>query len=130
MHGGERFTEPVRVDGEVKSIIRLCSLLAPLHNPPNLGGIDDWLKRHLPIAPEAIETVATGSYEAKADVLLNRNRTWFVEDRLETCFLLERAGITPVLFKQPWNRKKHPFIEVASWRELEDLIDYRKGAWQ
>ena len=123
--------EPIAGAAEV--LTRLGNRYQPLvfiSARPNLGGIDDWLKRHLPIAPEAIETVATGSYEAKADVLLNRNRTWFVEDRLETCFLLERAGITPVLFKQPWNRKKHPFIEVASWRELEDLIDYRKGAWQ
>jgi len=49
---------------------------------------------------------------------------YFVEDRLETCFPLSDAGITPVLFKQPWNRKEHPFIEVGTWRELESLIDF------
>jgi acetate kinase len=40
VHGGERFTDPVVIDDAVKSNIRLCSDLAPLHNPPNLGGIE------------------------------------------------------------------------------------------
>ena len=70
------------------------------------------------------DIVATGSFEAKADVLLERNVTCFVEDRLDTCFLLERAGITPILFKQPWNRQPHGFVEVGSWSELEALIHF------
>jgi len=73
---------------------------------------------------DSIEVVATGTFEAKTQVLLNKNITHFVEDRLETCFALYDAGITPVLFKQPWNRKKHPFIEVCSWNELESLIKF------
>ena len=40
VHGAEKFCDSVRVDSEVKSAIRLCSSLAPLHNPPNLGGIE------------------------------------------------------------------------------------------
>ncbi len=40
VHGGERFTNPVIVNPEVKNIIRMCASLAPLHNPPNLGGIE------------------------------------------------------------------------------------------
>jgi len=68
--------------------------------------------------------VATGSFEGKADVLLNRNISYVVEDRLETCFSLEAAGITPVVFKQPWNRKRHPFMEVGTWNELESLIKF------
>ncbi len=40
VHGGEKFTESVLVDGSVKDIIRECFSLAPLHNPPNLGGIE------------------------------------------------------------------------------------------
>jgi hypothetical protein len=47
-----------------------------------------------------------------------------VEDRLETCFPLQEAGITPVLFRQPWNRKSHPFMEVGTWKELESLIEF------
>jgi acetate kinase len=39
VHGGEQFREPVRVDDAVKKGITDCAALAPLHNPPNLGGI-------------------------------------------------------------------------------------------
>ncbi len=39
VHGGERFVEPTRIDGEVEAAIEALSPLAPLHNPPNLAGI-------------------------------------------------------------------------------------------
>ena len=39
VHGGESFSEPVLVTGEVKAAIKKCSDLAPLHNPANLEGI-------------------------------------------------------------------------------------------
>ena len=37
---------------------------------------------------------------------------------------LKDAGITPILFKQPWNRESHPFIEVNDWQEMEALIQF------
>ncbi|MDT8389851.1 MAG: acetate kinase [Lentisphaeria bacterium] len=40
VHGGEKFSEPVLIDSDVKNTIRLCANLAPLHNPPNLDGIE------------------------------------------------------------------------------------------
>ncbi|WP_174257460.1 acetate/propionate family kinase [Phytoactinopolyspora alkaliphila] len=39
VHGGERFSAPVRVDDDVERTIDELSALAPLHNPPNLAGI-------------------------------------------------------------------------------------------
>jgi acetate kinase len=39
VHGGELFSTPRRVDAAVKQAITECAALAPLHNPPNLGGI-------------------------------------------------------------------------------------------
>lgn len=39
VHGGERFVEPMIVTEEVKATIDELSVLAPLHNPPNLAGI-------------------------------------------------------------------------------------------
>ena len=39
VHGGESFHDSVIVTSEVENIIRECFSLAPLHNPPNLGGI-------------------------------------------------------------------------------------------
>jgi len=40
VHGGEKINTPVIVDDTIKDIIRKCSSLAPLHNPPNLKGIE------------------------------------------------------------------------------------------
>lgn len=40
VHGGEKIKEPVIVNDEIKGIIRECFSLAPLHNPPNLSGIE------------------------------------------------------------------------------------------
>ncbi len=39
VHGGERFSEPTRIDGAVESAIEELVPLAPLHNPANLAGI-------------------------------------------------------------------------------------------
>jgi len=39
VHGGELFSTPSVVNDNVKQAITECAALAPLHNPPNLGGI-------------------------------------------------------------------------------------------
>lgn len=88
------------------------------------GPIEEWFYRHTDLGPTQIDIVTTGSFESKTDVLLERNMTHFVEDRLETCFLLEAAGLTPVVFKQPWNRQPHEFLEVGSWDELGAMIEW------
>ena len=116
------------IDGAPGVLNRLGKRQSPLlfvTARPYLNTIHDWILDILQLEPESIEIVATGSFERKSDVLLSRNISYFVEDRLETCFSLKEAGVTPVLFKQPWNRKKHPFIEVGTWKELESLIDFQ-----
>jgi len=40
VHGGEKLNEPMVIDAAVKEIIREYFDLAPLHNPPNLEGIE------------------------------------------------------------------------------------------
>ena len=40
VHGGERFADSVLITGEVLQGIKACSEIAPLHNPPNLYGIE------------------------------------------------------------------------------------------
>jgi uncharacterized HAD superfamily protein len=91
---------------------------------PKIGPIADWMIENLEVDPLKIKIIATGSYTAKEAVLLQHDISCFVEDRLETCFTLKEAGIEPILFKQPWNRKKHPFIEVESWEKLDQIIKY------
>jgi len=40
VHGGEAITDPVIIDAKVKATIKDCFSIAPLHNPPNLIGIE------------------------------------------------------------------------------------------
>lgn len=40
VHGGEAFTEPTIIDGNNLERLRVYNRLAPLHNPPNLSGIE------------------------------------------------------------------------------------------
>ena len=40
VHGGEKFSDSALITGNVKDVIRECITLAPLHNPPNLAGIE------------------------------------------------------------------------------------------
>jgi acetate kinase len=47
VHGGESLTRPTVIDNRVKSIIAEYCRLAPLHNPPNLAGIEAG-ERHIP----------------------------------------------------------------------------------
>jgi len=89
---------------------------------PEAGVIRTWLENTLPLGADQVEVVATGSFDAKATVLRSEGIHIFVEDRLETCFLLSQAGITPILFAQPWNRSPHPFREVSSWEEIASLL--------
>jgi uncharacterized protein len=91
---------------------------------PNADQIFTWMLEVLGVEADDIEVVATGSFEDKKDVLLAKNVAYFVEDRLETCFLLSEVGIQPILFIQPWNRKPHPFPEVVNWHELESMISF------
>lgn len=40
VHGGEKFSTSALITPEVKAAIRACFSLAPLHNPPNMTGIE------------------------------------------------------------------------------------------
>jgi acetate kinase len=40
VHGGEKITAPLLIDSQVKSVIKEYFEIAPLHNPPNLEGIN------------------------------------------------------------------------------------------
>jgi len=106
----------------LERLARRCGQVLLVTARPYLGPIGAFMQRLLPDDLNGMDIVTTGSFEGKAAVLQQRQITHFVEDRLETCFTLNTAGITPVLFAQPWNRSAHPFIEVSSWWEIEDLI--------
>ena len=50
VHGGPRFSNPVVVDDEVAHALAEIAQIAPLHDPPALGAIDD-ARRKLPEVP-------------------------------------------------------------------------------
>ena len=115
------------IDGAPEVLARVGRCHSPLllvTARPYPGPIREWIDDFLPLHPSGVEIVATGSFDDKADVLTERNISFFVEDRLETCYSLQAAGVTPILFRQPWNRIEHPFTEVGSWHELETLIRF------
>jgi len=116
---------PMKGAAEVVARIgRSCSPVLFVTARPSLDSIIDWIRSRIPLTPDSVEVVATGSFDGKAEVLLEKKISYFVEDRLETCFTLAAAGITPILFRQPWNRGRHPFAEVGSWAELETWIAF------
>ena len=40
VHGGEFFADSYVIDGKVLEALKMCVPLAPLHNPPNITGIE------------------------------------------------------------------------------------------
>jgi 5'(3')-deoxyribonucleotidase len=115
------------IDGAADVLTRIESHHSPLlfvTARPYLGPIRQWLLDLLSLESHSIDVVTTGSFENKTEVLLKREITCFVEDRLDTCDFIHDAGILPVLYKQPWNRVPHPYREIGSWKELEALIEF------
>ncbi|UCF82926.1 MAG: haloacid dehalogenase [Desulfobacteraceae bacterium] len=92
---------------------------------PERESILQWIQQYLPVPDmSVIRLEATSTHEEKLPVLLKHGIRYFVEDRLETCYLLEKTSITPIVFEQPWNRKPHPFQTVKDWHEIEALIQW------
>ena len=88
--------------------------------------IELWFRRHIPQLDHACFRVeATSVNTAKLEVLKRHGITHFIDDRLDTCEMPQEAGITPIVFTQPWNRKPHPFLAVETWGDIAALIDWK-----
>lgn len=84
-----------------------------------------WLQATLTDVPsDRIEVFATGLPEAKCDLLRDLQIKHFVDDRIETCWLLAANGIQPLLFDQPWNRGPEtlPFPRIENWQQLSQRL--------
>ena len=120
----EQDLKPIDGSVEVLSEIAEAHPVLFVTARPERTTIKEWVDRMLPMRSSTIEVIATGSFEAKGEVLNARGIQYFVEDCLEVCHMLRDHAITPVLFRQPWNRSPHhPFREVSSWAEIRDLLD-------
>ncbi|MGV8073311.1 MAG: haloacid dehalogenase [Syntrophobacteraceae bacterium] len=87
--------------------------------------IIEWLQLTLPEVPsDRIHVIATGSPEAKLEILKGLNVRYFVEDRIETCELLLEDGFQPLLFDQPWNRGTMvgDVPRIENWAQLREWV--------
>jgi len=124
---GEYASPLEAISGSGAVLSRIAGYRSPLlfvTARPHPEPISKWMCDLVRMASETVQVVATGTFEGKAKVLLESGIRFFVEDRLETCYHLKEVGIEPVLYRQPWNRENHPFIEVDDWQELESLIAF------
>ena len=90
------------------------------------GPIQRWFQEnfHLNGNNNGICLEATGTHREKLPRLFKHGIKYFVEDRLETCYLIREASLTPIVFEQPWNQKPHPFRTVRDWHEISALIEW------
>ncbi|WP_457578076.1 5' nucleotidase, NT5C type [Desulfomarina sp.] len=83
----------------------------------------DWIDVFFPARTrDAIRVIATGDHDDKTRYIHDRKLQYFIDDRAETCMQLATAGITPVVFEQPWNRNRHNLRSVSGWHELSKLL--------
>jgi uncharacterized protein len=91
----------------------------------NREAIMEWVRQTLTFDNgDYIRLEATGTHEQKLPVLLRHGIRYFVEDRLETCYLIQKSPVTPIVFDQPWNRQAHPFLSVGSWDDIRDMVQW------
>ncbi len=90
---------------------------------PEVEPVRSWLVGRLDRVPaDRIHTEAVGYADLKLQVLKDWGITHFVEDHVETCHLLQRSGIVPIVFEQPWNMGLHAFATVRNWSEIGGLV--------
>ncbi|KPK34506.1 MAG: hypothetical protein AMK70_07265 [Nitrospira bacterium SG8_35_1] len=89
---------------------------------PHKRPIARWLKHFLqPATFEKIRLVAMGVHDNKTSYIKDLGLKYFVDDRLQTCMMLAREGITPLLYSQPWNNNGHDLPTVNNWRSIHAL---------
>ncbi len=114
------------IDGAIETLSQISNH-APLYfvtARPVQRPIEIWLKTVLQdVPPDKIKVLATGQHDLKPKVLKKLGKTFFVEDHLETCHNIHKAGLKPIVFNQPWNQGQTPFARIGSWNELRELLE-------
>lgn len=107
---------------EVLNELAACAPLTLVTARPHLGPVRDWIDAVMPRpVRENMKIVAMGAHDDKPRHVRQHGLECFIDDRAETCFQLEQAGIRPIVFSQPWNRGRHPFPCVSNWNEIRSL---------
>jgi len=89
---------------------------------PDPGPVAGWLRSVMPASVcDNIRIVAMGAHDDKARYIKRQGLKCFIDDRAETCHQLNKAGIRPIVFSQPWNHGRHSFSTVTCWQEIREL---------
>ena len=115
------------IPGAVQTLTRLSrySEVIVITARKEIKPVVDWFDHFLePDCRSRIELVATGDHDNKEAYIRERGLSHFFDDRAKTCVQLAEAGLTPIVFSQPWNHKQHNLASVDDWRELEALFDF------
>lgn len=90
---------------------------------PEEEPIARWLKHFLkPAAFNTMRLVAMGEHDKKTSYIKDLSLDYFVDDRLQTCQMLAREGITPLVYNQPWNMMDgHGLQTVDNWQAIHAL---------
>ena len=117
---------PIQGSGKVLRRLSCYGPVCLVTARTNRDAIMEWFEKNLGFRDgDGIMIEATGSHENKLPVLLKHGVRYFVEDRLETCYLMQDGPVTPIVFEQPWNRKGHPFLSVGSWEDIHNMVEWR-----
>ncbi|MEN8199649.1 MAG: hypothetical protein ABFR63_06200 [Thermodesulfobacteriota bacterium] len=86
----------------------------PLEKP-----VSDWLDHFFPASTcRAIKLVAMGDHDDKIRYIREHGLRYFVDDRVETCLQIADSGLSPIIYKQPWNQSGHNLPTVDNWQEI------------
>ena len=89
---------------------------------PHGEPIARWLKHFLKPAPfNKMRLVAMGAHDNKTSYIKDLGLKYFVDDRLQTCKMLLKDGITPIVYNQPWNMNGHDLPTVNDWQAIRAL---------
>lgn len=114
--------------GAAEVLARLAKTAPPLSvvTARHIGEpVHRWFEKNIPqIGAGFLKVSATGESTAKLSILKSQGIKYFVEDRVDTCHLLAKEGITPIIYDQPWNREGHSYTVVKSWNDISALIDW------
>ncbi len=110
--------------GAVKVLEELtaCAPVTLVTARPHCGPVRDWIDAVMPpLVRDNMKIVAMGAHDDKVRHVREQGLEFFVDDRAETCFQMEEAGIMPIVYSQPWNRGRHAFPSVSTWEEIRSL---------
>lgn len=89
---------------------------------PNRTPVEEWLAENLGadvFSPARL--IAMGDHDKKAGYVTDAGLNHFIDDRAETCIQLNQAGITAMVYEQPWNRGRHALPSVTDWLDIRTL---------